>query len=592
MARLPALGPDSRHLYTYLELPVGATAIGMPDERRQTGLWRYHRPRMEEAAPPCEGACPVGNWITRYMGAVGSGEMESAFEALALENPFPGLCGRVCYHPCEEACNRGDLDGSTSIRAVERHLADSSSGQRAEARWRRALQGKTVAVVGAGPAGLSGAYFLAMLGYSVTVVEAAEVLGGIPRFGIPDYRLPKAVWHQEIARVLDLGIETRIGVKVGRDLAFRELLDGFDAVLLATGAHRPKILDLPGEDLPGVHEGLGFLTRYNLQGHVEPGERTLIVGGGNVAVDVTRTMMRLGRKATLLYRRTRGQMPAHAEEIEDALRENACMEFLVSPRAIRRSPGGNLVMVCSRMELRGEDDSGRARAYPIEGSEVSFEADQIVLAVGQAPDLSYLPEPMVSKAGFPENTAWGQTSVPKVFVAGDAAGYPWSVAQAIGSAKRAAIAMDHFLQGRDPVKLAAGAKLAGTMRVHLGWEPSETTAANRARVARVEDLNPAYCPPDPRRQTVKAALRERVKSFVEVDQGLEPSDVRSEAQRCLSCGVCKKCGNCYLFCPDGAIQWDSKTDRYVIDYHYCKGCGICRSECPAAVILMVSDEED
>ncbi len=589
MSSNSALGPDPQHLYTYRELPIGATAVGLPPQKRKTGLWRYMRPTIIERTPPCQAACPAGNWIQRFVGAVAAGRDEEAYQALKLENPFPGVCGRVCYHPCEEACNRVEVDGATSIHAVERHLAERFAKRSQTPPAAAKEKNRRVGVVGSGPAGLAGAYFLRLMGYWVTVFEATEALGGTPRLGIPPYRLPREVLDREINDVLALGVEAKTGLRVGRDVSFEHLAAEFEALLLATGAHGAKALGLPGEDLPGVHRGLDFLARFNLRGEAAPGRDILVVGGGNAAIDVVRTLLRLGRRPRLIYRRTRQQMPAHDEEIEEALAEGARMEFLLSPTGIRRLEGGRLGLKCAGMELQGLDRSGRPEAVLVPGQEEFFEADQIILAIGETPDLSYLPLELNPAQGFIPAAEWGQTQLPHVFAAGDAFQAPWSVAQAIGSAKRAAIALDRHLSGEDPARLAAAGNLAQTMRAHLGLA-DKAEAAGR-EVVRLSDLNRAYILKTPALKPGKLTPDKRRGNFEEVVQGLDGEAARSEAGRCLSCGVCRLCGRCYLFCPDAAVRLDAEKGRYVIDYDYCKGCGICGLECPVAAIDMESEGE-
>jgi len=588
MARSKALGPDPQESYSYLELPIGSTAVGMPAQGRPTGLWRYLRPRLQARIPPCQEACPLGNWIQRFVAAAAADDLAGAWWALRLENPFPGLCGRVCYHPCQEACNRRDLDQATSIRAIERHLADRHFDQPPRPPLVRDKQSARVAVVGAGPAGLAGAYFLALLGYQSTVFEAGREPGGIPQTAIPAYRLPRRVLNKEIQDILALGIDLRLGCRIGRDLTFADLLAGYEAVLLASGAQLSPALDLPGQDSPGVFQGLDFLQGRHFDEPVDRGQRILVIGGGNAAIDVSRTLIRLGRSPAILYRRTRSEMPAHPAEIEDALAEGVEIHYLLAPTAIREGRTGGLSLECARMELAGPDSSGRPRAVPRPGPSASFEADQIILAAGQRPDLAYLP-PEVERAGDRVRVNdWGQTSLARVFACGDVLDQPWTVTRAVGSAKRAAIALDLFLRGEDLAGLAASGGPPRTMREHLGLEESSRPGSPAVTLA---DLNLAYCPSRPGREPERLAPEERRRDFSEVDLGLDEAAALEEAGRCLSCGVCRMCGNCYLFCPDGAVRLVTETGRYAIDYDYCKGCGICQNECPVAAITMETEGE-
>ena len=585
MNKSKVLGPDIQNLYTYSELPIGATAVGLP-EGRETGLWRYMRPTIEEKIPPCQEACPAGNWIQRFVDATASGNLDEAWRALKLENPFPGVCGRVCYHPCEESCIRKEFDGSTLIHLVERSLADSFFNERLTPPIVRKKQDKKTAVVGSGPAGLACAYFLRVLGYEVTMFEARNELGGIPQTGIPAYRLPKEILNKEIGDIIALGIEVRKGCRIGKDVDFSELFT-YDAIFLATGAHQTPPVNIPGVTNEGVYQGMDFLARYNMESSIDVGERVLVIGGGNVAIDVSRTLIRLGIQPTLLYRRTRSEMPAHPEEIDDALAEGARFQYLLSPVSIRKSEKTGLILECAKMKIQGVDPDGRPRAVPLEGKRVSFETDQVILAIGEVPDCSYLSKEFDLTKKLLWVSECGQTSVEKVFAGGDMIDQPWNISEAIGSAKRAAIAMDHFLKGDDLQNLVRQGALAKTMREHLDLDISPEPG--HREVATFHDLNLSYVRSFSSQLSGKLPTAERICDFREVNSGLDLDAAIKVAGRCLSCGVCKMCGNCYLFCPDGAVQINPTTGRYAINYQYCKGCGICQNECPVGAITIEAE---
>jgi len=587
MATPKALGPDIQKLYTYHELPIGATAIGLPPGR-STGLWRYTKPVFQVKVPPCQNACPAGNWIQKFIAETGSEKFDDAWKALTLENPFPGVCGRVCYHPCELSCNRKELDGATSIHSAERFLADHFFEQRLAPPHIRAKQHRKVAIVGSGPAGLACAYFLIMLGYEPIVFEANDELGGMPQIGIPRYRLPKKILDKEIEDVLALGVEVRKGCRVGRDLPFKTLLE-YDAVFLATGAHRATWIDIPMETRENIYQGLDFLAQNNRGQPLELGQKVLVIGGGNVAIDVCRTLIRRGCAPALLYRRTRNEMPAHHAEICDAEDEGLQLQYLLAPTSIRSAQSGRISLECAKMKLEGTGPDGRPQVVPLAGEAQSFEADQIILATGEIADLSYLPEDLQSSGGLVQVNAAGQTRIEKVFAGGDITGQPWTVAEAIGSAKRAAIAVDHYLSGDDLQAMIGEGTIAKTMRVHLGIEAA--SAPDTQEVATLQDLNLTYSCTLPSHPSEKMPVDERICDFSEVDCGLKATSAVAEAQRCLSCGVCKLCGNCYLFCPDGAVDFDPTSAQYVINYEYCKGCGICFRECPVGTICVQTEEE-
>jgi len=427
-----------------------------------------------------------------------------------------------------------------------------------------------------------------MLGYETVVYEACNELGGIPQMGIPRYRLPKEILDKEIEDILALGVEVQTGCRIGNDLQFADLLS-HDAVLLATGAHRPAKMTIPTETSANVYQGLDFLAQYNLGQTLDLGKRVIVIGGGNVAIDVSRTLIRLGCTPVLLYRRTRNQMPAHDEEVCDAQEEGLECQYLLAPTSIGPSRQGGIILECNKMKLEGKGPDGRQQVVSLEGETETFEADQIILATGEVPDLSYLPDEVELAKGLLGVNEAGQTRIANVFGAGDMIDQPWTVAQAIGSAKRAAIAIDHYLRGDDLQAILNQGALAKTMRAHLGIEVS--SKSDDQQIATYKDLNMTYSGTQPSHTSNKLPPAERSGSFDEVDPGLDEKAALEEAQRCLSCGVCRMCGNCNLFCPDGAVKLDSGGKRYVIDYDYCKGCGICFNECPVACIALDREGE-
>jgi len=583
------LGPDVQKLYTYFELPVGANAIGLPPETRKTGLWRYMRPTMADKSPPCQEECPLGNWIQRFLREVSEGSLDEAWRALKLENPFPGICGRVCHHPCEASCNRKELDGATSVRGIERYLADHFLEKEVEPPLMRQKQGKKTAVVGSGPAGLACAYFLTLLGYEVTLFEARNEVGGIPQMAIPSYRLPRDVLNKEIQQILSLGMEVRSGCRIGKDMAFSELRE-YDALFLATGAHRELSLNIPGEAYGTVYGGLDFLSRIQSKESVQLGEKIIVIGGGNVAVDAAMSSLRLGAKdVSLVCLEKRDEMPAWEHEIEEALEEGARiinglgpMRFLEKERRL----AGIEFKQCTSVF----DESGAFNPQYDETHTTSMEADTVIMAIGQAAELSFLENEgiaMSPQGGLDVDPETCETSVQGIFAGGDIIRQPWTVSHAIGSAKRAAIAMDHYLKGRDLREMAGNGSLARTMRGHLGLD--EHAATNERKVATFQDLNMAYTHGSSVTSADRISPSERTGNFREINKGIMPEDADREAGRCLSCGVCRMCGNCYLFCPDGAVQLDADTGRYAIDYDYCKGCGVCQNECPVGTIIMETE---
>jgi NADPH-dependent glutamate synthase beta subunit-like oxidoreductase len=581
---MKASGPDSLKLYTYRELPIGGVSIGMDPAGRKTGLWRYNRPSFVEKIPPCEKYCPLGNWIQKFIAETGDNRIEEAWHTLKLENPFPGVCGRVCPHPCEESCNRKDLDGSISIRNLERFIASYFFDRLYVPTLTKAEEPKEIAVIGSGPAGLSFSYFAALMGHKITIFESRPVLGGIPRFGIPAYRLPREILDKEISDILSLCVEVRTNCQIGKDLSTREVM-GFSGVFIATGAHQAKPLGIPGEDLPGVCRGWDILQTLHKEEGITTGMEAIVIGGGNVAMDVARSLIRKGYQVRVIYRRTRQEMPAFQEEIAEAEEEGVEFSYLLSPVSISSDDAKGLRLECQRMELKGVDASGRPMPVSVRGDYRSFPAAKIVVATGEAGDLSYLPNDFKSQDGVLWTNALGQTSVPHVFAGGDMTEIPRTVAEAIGSGKRSAIAMDAFFKGRDLSSLS----FPMTMREYLGIVEKKD---NGRELAKLEDMATAYCLLDRRNPSpAKVPLSERISSFTEVNGGYSQREAIAEAQRCLSCGHCKMCGNCYLFCPDAAVKLSPDGTQYYINYDYCKGCGICQNECPVGAVISESEKE-
>ena len=348
----------------------------------RTGSWKYQFPEYHDRVAPCNAGCPVGIDIEGYLNLLREGRVAEARDLLLAENPLPSVTGRVCHHPCENACNRRAFDGAVAIHAVERALGDLSHQQPAPV-LKPAPHAERVAIVGSGPAGLACAYHLARFGYSVTIFEAASLPGGMLRLGIPAYRLPREVLDRDIARIAAHGVQIKCNVHIGEHVAWDELTELYDAVFVSTGAHTSRALGVPGEDLPGVRPGLAFLREVNAGRRPDLGARVVVVGGGNTAMDCARSAMRLGAKVTVVYRRTRDEMPAIREEVDDALREGAEFVFLANP--VEFTGGADRVksVVCERMALGEPDASGRRRPVPT-GQVFNLDADTVLTAIGES----------------------------------------------------------------------------------------------------------------------------------------------------------------------------------------------------------------
>ncbi len=562
----------------------------------RTGSWKYIRPRYEDRVAPCNEGCPVGIDIEGYMHLIGQGKLEEAADLLLRENPMPAITGRVCHHPCEDHCNRLSLDEPVAIHAVERRLGDMALAAPPPPRP-EVSRPERVAVVGSGPAGLACAYHLSRLGYPVTVFEAASEAGGMLRQGIPEYRLPRAILDRQIERIRAAGVEIRCGARVGRDVPWSEL-DSYDAIFAAPGAHlgkKPRIGS--GEAIPGIRPGLDFLKEVNAGGRPDVGERVVVVGGGNTAVDCARSALRLGAEVTVLYRRTPVEMPAIPQEVKEARGEGVDFVFLAAPVSASAAAGELLGVECQRMELGERDDSGRRRPVPVDEGRFSMLADTVLTAIGEDCDLSFLPEAVQTEWGMIRVGELNESTSAPVFAGGDVVDQPRSVADALGSGKRAAIGIDHFLRRR------AGEELEPLVIEELRLGGAGNVSATRYRrddpvrrespvneVVTWAQMNPNHFRRLSRHEDRFLSAVEIRKAFGEVNFGLSAKEALDEAERCLNCGVCNRCELCLIFCPDMAITRREDGDGFEIDLRYCKGCGLCVAECPRGAVVMTRED--
>ena len=538
----------------------------------KTGSWRYMRPLYVNKTPPCNAACPAGEDIVMYLQLTAQGRYAEAWETIVRENPFPGVCGRVCPHPCESECNREHLGGAIAIHCQERFLADYAAAHDLGLPMPDVPQrGEHVAVVGAGPAGLSCAYHLRRMGYQVTVFDVGDKPGGMMRL-IPEYRLPKEVLEREIAAIVATGVEVKTGVRLGVDVSLDDLKD-YAAVFLAVGQSRSRRLGVPGEEATDVLPGIDFLARVARGQRVGLGEKVAVIGGGNTAMDAARTARRLGADVTIFYRRSRAEMPAIDEEVNEALDEGVRIEFLRAPVAVLTEDGHVRGLRLTEMELGAPDESGRRRPLPVAGSEYDVACDTVIPALGQVADLSFLDAEVKSERGRIITDEKAATTRPPIFAGGDVATGFGTVTAAVGSGKRAALAIDCFLRGVERTFPDLAQNVQAAPRPH------------DAAVVRFEDLNTAYFEEEPRPRQEQRPAAERVTTFEEVNLGYGEDAALAEAQRCFSCGTCNECDNCLIFCPDVAVlRGPSDDEPFVFNYDYCKGCGICVSECPRHAI--------
>ncbi len=531
-----------------------------------TGKWASEQPRRQQFIPPCNHACPAGNDVQGFLHALSENRTDDALEILLRTTPFPSVCGRVCPAPCMSVCNRVALDGAVNVREMERYAGDHGRVTMIPAERRS----QRVAIVGSGPAGLAAAYHLALYGYGVTVYEGGPKLGGLLRTGIPEFRLPHDVLDREVGRILDLGVEAVTGVFVDQERLLA-MAASHDALLVATGLQSFHALRLGVGNDDLVVQGIDFLDRVaaGAAGRLD-GEGVVVVGGGNTAMDAARSALRLGAASVkVLYRRTRDEMPAIREEIDEALEEGVVIEFLTQPVAIDRMSQadgdlGERHLVCRRMRLGEPDASGRRRPVEVPGSEFAVGCDRVILALGQSPDLSVFPEGTEIREG---ERLLGALDAP-VYAVGDLANNEGTVTAAIGSGRHAARSIHESFTG-DVLPTDTEARVRPDVDV---WH-DEVITADALRL-HLFDRVPAAVGP-----TLEG--RRRTTTFDEVHRGLSDP---SEALRCLSCGVCNECDLCVAFCPEGVMR--RVGHDLVVDYEYCKGCGICVNECPRNAIFM------
>jgi formate dehydrogenase (NADP+) beta subunit len=516
--------------------PKGIMQVSTPSERLM------HFNRFDDRLAPCRQTCPAEIDIPKYIAQIRQGDYGGAVQTIRERNPFLLACGRVCPHPCEANCRRGIEDDPVSINQLKRFVADYEmiSGTRLPVAVAPPTH-KRVAVVGGGPAGLTCAYFLRRLGHAVTIFEAMPKLGGMLRYGIPEYRLPKKVLDWEIGGILGLGVEYHTNVKFGRDFELSSLVAaGFDAIFLAIGAWKDSRMRVEGEELAGCYTGIDFLSRLAAGDSIPIGRSAVVIGGGNTAIDCSRNLIRLGaEKVAIVYRRTRKEMPANAVEIEAAEHEGVQFVFLAAPARVRGNADGHVThLEYLKMELGEPDASGRRRPVPVEGSETLIEADMLITAIGQSPDISFT-EGTQQRLAELKTTRWStievnpdtlQTNIPYLFAAGDAATGPSLVVEAIGGGRRAARSIHQYVTGR-PVTADLN---------ELGKELIAETIFDH-----VVGINKNERAPMP-----ELPVAERIQSFVEVDQVLSEEAARNESQRCLFC-----CLTCY----NKDLEQDSKA---------------------------------
>ncbi|MDH5482475.1 MAG: FAD-dependent oxidoreductase [Candidatus Bathyarchaeota archaeon] len=553
---------------------------------------------VKRQLPPCRTACPAHVNVQGYVSLIQKGKFRDAVEIIRKDMPFPAICGRVCFSPCEDACARTNVDQAVAIRALKRLVADIEREQgRVKSKPVPNKSNEKVAIIGAGPAGLTAAYELAKLGYPVTVFERMSELGGMMRYCIPDFRLEKFVVANEIAYIKDLGVEIKTGAEFGKDVTLESLRkEGYKAIFIAIGAQLGMKLNVPGEDLEGVINAVDFLRDVALGKHVDVGDRVAVVGGGNSAIDAARTAKKRGAKEVMiLYRRSREEMPALPHEVAEAERDGVKLYFLVAPKQIIGENGKVKAIECLRMRLGEPDESGRRRPIPISFSEHQYEVDTVIPALGQVAEPECIPKELLDmKARVPSmkvDPVTLETETPGVFAGGDIATGPASIIEAVGAGKRAAVSIHLYLTGQD-LRSGRDEGIEETT-----WVKNWDSLSKKER---------RYEPP-----SAKPRL-----SFEEAARYLESIRRKAmfEAFRCLGCGPCAEClanldlcegdkaivdedlcigcNVCAVVCPFEAVK-KNEDGVAQVNEDLCKGCGICAARCPERAITMkkLTDEQ-
>jgi len=579
-----------REAYDHVRMLMeGKASRQSADKASQKRIDRYPIYRMR--TPPCEAHCPAGEPILEALSLIRDGRFKEAMACIREENPFPGVCGRVCYHPCETYCNRSQFDNALAINALERAAFDHGNGAILERPTKRRSTGKRVAVIGAGPAGMTCAYFLSLLGHRVTVFERESVLGGIPRICIPSYRLPRYIIEREISSILEVGVEVRVNTEVGKDIQFEEITEEHHACFIASGAHRPVRLNIPGERSSGVISGLDFLKKVALGDEVHLGKKVAVIGGGNTAVDAARTSKRMGAEEIyIIYRRSFDEMPAYREEVNAAMEEGIEILFQSVPVRIRDNGKEVKKLDLTKTKVVGKDTDGRHQYEPLKGTNFAIQTDTVITALGEATEFLFLPDSIQMNGPVILVDALGRTSLKGVYAGGDATSPTRSVVEAIASGKKASMGIDLYLSDKQEMMqkirrtedgaISARRYFAGDLPIRDGG------------IVPFDDLNVKYYVQLPRSQTSELPVVKRVTNFDEVRLGFSQEPAMREAERCFHCGHCNLCENCYMFCPDVAVYFDTESALFSINRNLCKKCGICIEECPRGVISVEGEQND
>jgi len=566
------MSTQGTHIPDWLKVPFAGITPAPTQEKGQdlfpTGNWRAIRPVYRDKLPPCNNACGTNEKIQGYLDLVKLGKYLDAYALIKEDMPFPSVTGRVCYHPCEQACNRGQYDEAISIRAVERFLGDLGQALAKDVVKAGPPNGKKVAVIGSGPAGHSAAYQLARLGYKVTILEKSPKAGGLNRGGIPDWVLPQAVLDREIQRLVELGIEIKTNVEVGKDVTLDDLKKNYDATVFAVGLTESNSARAEGENKAGVLFGLPFLRDIGMgTSKVKVGDRVAVIGGGNTAIDCAREALRQGAAEVVMItvEANPQEMPASPEDLHDMLEEGV---ELIHGLAMTSILGDGKV---EALQLHPARFTGKINASPIaidrEAPAKKFPVDNVIIAVGQRAKLDWLPAEYKTESGTIKIDAFGRIADTNFFAAGDVvqlgSGQPLMVVNAVGDGKRVAFNLDKVLRNI----------------------PLEPRTVPIDVIVDLNRMNMTYFPHFPRVQQAMLAPTARKSTQQEVILAYSEEQASMEASRCFSCGTCNACDNCYLVCPEPCIVRSVRSNGlYKILVDYCKGCRVCIEECPTGCL--------
>jgi NADPH-dependent glutamate synthase beta subunit-like oxidoreductase len=551
-------------------------------EINKTGTWRFVRPKYHEKTAPCSAACPAGEDIARIEMLSNQGRYQDALKTILFENPFPSICGRVCFHPCETVCNRTGFDDPVAIHALERFIGDIAIRNELTPKLKKFPEnGKTVCIVGAGPSGLAAGYFLSQLGYSCDIYEARSEPGGILRWGIPRYRLPNDVVSSEMERIKKSGVKIICNTPVTQNF-LENAKERYHALFIGCGHGRSLKMNIPGENM--AFDGLEFLNLLRKEKAIPSNGTAAIIGGGNTAIDVARSLVRLGATTTLVYRRRKQDMPAFKDEVEMAEKEGVRIMELYSPLEINEDDS-EYVLSLQRMKTSGmETDRGRARVIPDGQTTQLLRVQKIIVAIGAEPSATWLFPPNNNAENLYFSHCTFTASEPPLLFGGDLTNTIKSVPDAVASGKQAAMALDIFFkQGRHSISDRLNSCLVGngpalSMESYMG---EKRLVRNRYIVSH-DDINLDYFSRAPRVESETLNINKRKNSFDEIEATFTINQTMKETRRCFNCGICNACDNCRIFCPEIAVILQGAKRQ--INFDYCKGCGICVFECPRSAM--------